>query len=200
MSGPVLRMLGGKYNIEPFFFSSSLNWIPSRFQEDPRDGIGDHITITLPFMQVISGELVPRRHEDRKISETSFSDHIITDIIDTQAPLRIRPKRFETFNANGEPSRESALALDLLSVHLIRNVNGNTIISYHANMDLPTTKADYLHERIRFAGTVIVAMLIFPRFIFLCRPKCLLGKDAGESGRSHFLTAHLYLASGIRLG
>lgn len=29
------------YNIEPFYFSSSLNWIPSRFQEDIQDGKGD---------------------------------------------------------------------------------------------------------------------------------------------------------------
>ena len=45
-----------------------------------------------------------------------------------------------------------ALILDLLSVHLVRNVTGNTLISFHANMNLPTTKAAYLHERIRFAG------------------------------------------------
>lgn len=55
--------------------------------------------------------------------------------------------------ADKKPSiEEKALALDLLSVHLIRNVKGNTIISYHVNMDLPTTTAEYFHERIRFAG------------------------------------------------
>jgi hypothetical protein len=61
MSGPTLQMLGGKYviifsvaifgstvvisryDIEPFFFSSSLNWIPSRFQEDRRENIGDRM-------------------------------------------------------------------------------------------------------------------------------------------------------------
>jgi len=41
MSGPILQMLGAKYNIEPFFWSSSLNWIPSRFQEEIQPGIGD---------------------------------------------------------------------------------------------------------------------------------------------------------------
>lgn len=30
-----------RYNIEPFFFSSSLNWIPSRFQEDIQPKKGD---------------------------------------------------------------------------------------------------------------------------------------------------------------
>ena len=70
-------------------------------------------------------------------------------MIDTQAPLRIQLKRFDP---DDEPIAELALVSDLLSIHLVRNVHGNTIISYHANMDLPTTKADYLHERIRFAG------------------------------------------------
>ncbi|KIL56903.1 hypothetical protein M378DRAFT_172312 [Amanita muscaria Koide BX008] len=150
LSGPALRMLGAKYNIEPFFFSSSLNWIPSRFQEDSREGIGDHITITLPFIQVVPGELVP--HIDSPSSLEGFEDvrstghhHLVTERIDTRAPLRTRVK-------GGKGPRESALALDLLSVHLVRNVKGNTIISYHANMDLPTTKAHYMHERILFAG------------------------------------------------
>ena len=30
-----------RYNIEPFFWSSSFNWIPSQFQDDVRPGIGD---------------------------------------------------------------------------------------------------------------------------------------------------------------
>ncbi|KAG6895827.1 hypothetical protein C0992_012272, partial [Termitomyces sp. T32_za158] len=44
LSGPVLQMLGTKasrYDIEPFFWSSSLNWIPSRYQENPVAGEGD---------------------------------------------------------------------------------------------------------------------------------------------------------------
>ncbi|KAF5384255.1 hypothetical protein D9615_003333 [Tricholomella constricta] len=50
LSGPVLQMLGAKYNIEPFFFSSSLDWIPSRYQEQA--GKGHHtITITLTFLK-----------------------------------------------------------------------------------------------------------------------------------------------------
>ena len=68
MSGPVLRMLGAKYvlsslkgrmadgtlyryNIEPFFFSSSLNWIPSRFQSDAREGVGDRMYLTVHMLQ-----------------------------------------------------------------------------------------------------------------------------------------------------
>jgi hypothetical protein len=44
------------------------------------------------------------------------------------------------------------LVLDLLSVHLVRHVDGSTIISFHPELDHPTTPAAYLHERIRFAG------------------------------------------------
>jgi hypothetical protein len=44
------------------------------------------------------------------------------------------------------------LVLDLLSVHLIRHVDGSTIISFHPEIDHPTTAAAYMHERIRFAG------------------------------------------------
>lgn len=69
-----------------------------------------------------------------------------------------------------------ALALDLLSVHLVRNVAENTIISFHANLKLPTTRADYLHKRIRFAGgsnNGPCHTLVYWRN----RSKCLLAKD-----------------------
>ena len=44
------------------------------------------------------------------------------------------------------------LRLDMLSVHLIRNINGSTIISYHPKMIFPTTTAAFFHQRIRLAG------------------------------------------------
>ena len=45
------------------------------------------------------------------------------------------------------------LVLDLLSVHLVRDINGSTIISYHPTLNITTTTARFLYERIRFAGT-----------------------------------------------
>ncbi|KAM6501088.1 hypothetical protein JOM56_004102, partial [Amanita muscaria] len=192
MSGPVLRMLGAKYNIEPFFFSSSLNWIPSRFQEDAREGVGDHITITLPFMQVVPGELVPRSDGSQTSSATLFStdeDHLVTEMIDTHAPLRIKSRRFGSVDPDGKVSSESALVLDLLSIHLVRNVNGNTIISYHANMDLPTTKADYLHERIRFAGKR-TAQSSRLGLTWLYRPKLIRTSSLDLTQQLHIIRAH----------
>ena len=44
------------------------------------------------------------------------------------------------------------LVLDLLSVHLIRHVDGSAIISFHPEIDYLTTAAPYMHERIRFTG------------------------------------------------
>ncbi|KIK40559.1 hypothetical protein CY34DRAFT_24766 [Suillus luteus UH-Slu-Lm8-n1] len=51
MKHPVLQMLGTRYNIEPCFFTSSLNWIPSRYQEEVVKKKGDHITVTLLFVR-----------------------------------------------------------------------------------------------------------------------------------------------------
>lgn len=68
MSGPVLQMLGAKYNIEPFFWSSSLNWIPSRFQSNVKDGYGDHITLTLIFLRS-----VPHHDASRMSSRSPYS-------------------------------------------------------------------------------------------------------------------------------
>jgi len=48
------------------------------------------------------------------------------------------------------------LCLDLLSVHVIRHINGNTIISLHPDQDLPTTGAEKLHDRIQFAGQSLI--------------------------------------------
>lgn len=44
------------------------------------------------------------------------------------------------------------LVLDLISVHLIRHIDGSTILSFHPDIDHPVTDAKYMHKRIRFAG------------------------------------------------
>ncbi|KAF9444895.1 hypothetical protein P691DRAFT_735815 [Macrolepiota fuliginosa MF-IS2] len=164
LSGPMLQMLGTRYNIEPFFFSSSLNWIPSRFQEDMQPGIGDHITITLTFLRSVSTQKMPdykaatRPYSgDMNSSSESVSSikngkvpqsTLFEESIDTKAPLKLR------YN-------DRYLCLDLLSVHLIRNIDGNTIISYHPSLNLPTTAAEELHDRIRFAGQSVYWQKMF---------------------------------------
>ncbi|KAJ3788735.1 hypothetical protein GGU10DRAFT_345580 [Lentinula aff. detonsa] len=169
LSGPVLQMLGAKYNIEPFFFSSSLSLIPSRFQEEVRPGKGDHITITLSFIRVVRGTLSKPLSSIHNLSSTSSTefdgkalDLMAEHMINTQAPLRI-----------GQGEDKYMLALDLLSVHLIRRNDGlgSTIISYH-DQDENATSAPYLHERIRFAGQSVYWQSIFqkspdPTFVLL---------------------------------
>jgi len=53
--------------------------------------------------------------------------------------------------------------LDLLSVHLVRNINGSTIISYHPTLNIPSTTAQFLHERIRFAGRSVYWQSMFQK-------------------------------------
>ncbi|KAF8880546.1 hypothetical protein BD779DRAFT_1548833 [Infundibulicybe gibba] len=160
MSGPVLQMLGTRYNIEPFFFSSSLNWIPSRYQEDVQPGVGDHITITMSFLRSII-------HDDSDGEKDQFGSRVSATpgkrVIDTASPLPL---------GSGSEGRLE-LVLDLLSVHLIRNIKGNTIISYHAKQKFGPDKTTYLRDRIQFAGRSVYWQSIFkessdPTFILLC--------------------------------
>jgi hypothetical protein len=66
------------------------------------------------------------------------------------------------------------LVLDLLSVHLIRHVDGSTIISFHPEIEHPTTTAEYLHERIRFAGGS--TKLYYTHYLSWTRTKRVLAK------------------------
>ncbi|KAF5346967.1 hypothetical protein D9758_010088 [Tetrapyrgos nigripes] len=166
MSGPVLQMLGAKYNIEPFFFSSSLNWIPSRFQEEAQEGKGDHITITLTFLR--TKPFLGFEHESHTSSGLrtkleSGGDDLDEEAmtIDTERPLYLE----------GDEGTECSLIIDLLSVHLIRNVDRNTVISYHHTGDDATSALD-LYHRLRLAGKSVYWQNIFqntpdPTFILL---------------------------------
>jgi len=80
-------------------------------------------------------------------------------------------------------SEGRSLIPDLISLHLIRRAHDSIIISYHANgKDFPTTSAEYLHERIRFAG--IYCITLWPSIIDLSPPtnreKRLLAKNLSE--------------------
>ncbi|PPQ75033.1 hypothetical protein CVT26_011931 [Gymnopilus dilepis] len=167
MSGPVMQMLGTKYNIEPFFFSSTLNWIPCKYQEDIRPGFGDHVTLSLTFIRSvpISGAfglntVFPSPMSFEALHDAENTNQVISErMIDTQAPLLLS-------------SQDRLLVLDLLSVHLIRRKQGSIIISCHADKELPTTTASFLQERIRFAGQSVYWQHIFqlspdPTFLLL---------------------------------
>ncbi|KAL4068577.1 hypothetical protein V8B97DRAFT_848741 [Scleroderma yunnanense] len=164
LSKPVLQMLGTTYNIEPFFFSSSTNWIPSRYQEDPKPGYGDHITITLPFICTMRN---PANNRDASISSAgsrrSLPKHTPPpkdepQIIDTQLPLAL-------------PSAGVILLQDLLAIHMVRGRKTSTIISYHP-IDLKTTSAKRLCSLVQRTGDSVYWSKIFdrttdPTFLFL---------------------------------
>lgn len=164
LSMSVLKMLGTRYNIEPFFFSSSLNWIPSHYQEEARRGKGDHITITLPFMRTMQN---PVTRPSSPISETpgsvrsTHSQHVFSDeneIIDTQAPLSL--------------SCGNILLLDLLAIHMVRSEDSSTVISYHPSSSYRRPSSKQLHSLVYRAGQSVYWQKIFaqsndPTFLFL---------------------------------
>ncbi|KDQ62117.1 hypothetical protein JAAARDRAFT_30021 [Jaapia argillacea MUCL 33604] len=165
MSLPVLQMLGTKYNVEPFFFSSSLNWIPSRYQEWDPPGEADHITITLTFIRTRTTQTdgKPSSHSRSKVQARSRSLFLAEDeaLIDTQTPLFLTSK-----------TGVSHLQFDLLALHLIRKPGLNTIISYHPDEKWQTTSADRLRSLVCGASQSVYWQKIFeqsddPTFVLL---------------------------------
>ncbi|KAG1811017.1 hypothetical protein EV424DRAFT_1542734 [Suillus variegatus] len=153
LSESVLKMLGTKYNIEPFFFSSSTNWIPSRYREDVRHGEGDHITVILPFIRTTGKKRKPQL-------SPSLSERNRKDTIDVMLPLQLD---------DGEHVHD--LLIDLLALHMIRSKDSATIISYHPVLHDRTT-AERLHQVMERAGGSVYWNKIFkasedPTFFFL---------------------------------
>ncbi|KAF8587585.1 hypothetical protein K439DRAFT_1337830 [Ramaria rubella] len=129
LSVPVMGILGTKYKIEPFYFSSSLNWIPSRYQEEMRQDEGDHITITLPFLRAVRVPPVKRLYKRK--------------------PSIHNPNR----------QFDQTLRLDLLALHMIRNNDSSTILSYHPLHG--ATSARQLHSRVSLAGESVYWQTLF---------------------------------------
>jgi hypothetical protein len=199
LTSPVLRMLGTTYNIEPFFFTSSINWIPSRYQEAPIHKTGDHITVTLPFVRTL------RKNSREAPKSPTPSSQSINTLINTQAPFPM--------------SDGSMLFIDLLAIHMIRDVKTSTIISYHPESTWCRTSAKGLHSLMQLVGDSVYWQKIFakttdPTFLFLAvlwyplyawdesfellythvselESKVLRENDIGLTRELHILQAHL---------
>ncbi|KAF5381593.1 hypothetical protein D9615_005537 [Tricholomella constricta] len=162
LSGPVLQMIGTKYNIEPFFFSSSLGWVPARYQEEVIPMQSDHITITLTFIRTMPNSTIypfspTTTHTASTISHLHYYPR--DQVIDTQAPLFLR-------------SSDQILLPDLLALHMVRSPMNNTIVSYHLGKEHRTTSATSLHARLNAAGRSVYWNTLFkdnddPTFVFL---------------------------------
>ncbi|KAJ7123444.1 hypothetical protein C8R44DRAFT_917528 [Mycena epipterygia] len=146
LSGPVLQI----YNVEPFFFSSTLNWIPARYQEAV--GNGDHITLTLTFI---------RSMQNPTTMPSSGGIESAHQVIDTQAPLALS-------------SSNRILVPDILAIHMVRSPGHSTIISCHPPHTHTTTSAHVLRTRLLAAGQSVYWKKIFtstitsdPTFVLL---------------------------------
>ncbi|KAG6379661.1 hypothetical protein JVT61DRAFT_10181 [Boletus reticuloceps] len=164
MTLPVVQMLGTKYDVEPFFFTSSVNWIPSMYEEDPKT-LEDHITVVIPFVRTLKKDQQPviRTHPVRVPTFTSTESQEkplpYTEeerIIDTQVPLSLPNNKI--------------LVQDLLSLHMVRKPTTSTIISYHPSLD--GTSAKRLQSLAHRTGDSVYWSNIYkrskdPTFLFL---------------------------------
>lgn len=149
----VLKMLGTMYKIEPFFFSSSANWIPSRYREEVRHKEGDHITVILPFI----GTAEKKNNTPSTGSSSGLEHNQRKNTIDVMAPLHLHG--------------EHVLLIDLLAIHMIRQKESSTVITYHPMLGGRTT-AKRLHQVMERAGGSVYWNKIFqesndPTFFFL---------------------------------
>ncbi|KAF7366809.1 hypothetical protein MSAN_00939200 [Mycena sanguinolenta] len=159
LSGPVLQMLGTKFDVEPFFFSSSFNWIPARYQEAV--GQGDHITLTLTFIRCMENPTTMPSSPTSSYSPTVPTLNSAEQVIDTHAPLRL------SFT-------NKILLPDILAIHMVRSPGLSTIISYHPPHTHRTTTAHTLRTRLLAAGQSVYWNKIFtstissdPTFVLL---------------------------------
>ncbi|KAL4268317.1 Cora superfamily [Pleurotus pulmonarius] len=161
LSSTTLRMLGARYTIEPFFFSSALNWIPTRYQEALRHGHGDHMTLVLKFVSTkeifppqgaVTAPQSPTTTASASISRPLHPDDSIEElVIDTQKPLYLRSS-----------SDTNIVFQDLLALHVVRSNSGSTILSYHAPPSKwNSTSAKFLCDRISVAGRSVYWQHIF---------------------------------------
>lgn len=115
LSGRVMQAMGAFYRIEPFFFSSAINRISSRYHEQFKEQKGDHMFITLPFLRVTQLE------DDKEFQEPEIVPAEV-DSINVFVPLDLvgRNKKIK-----------HTLQQDMLAVYLVRIENHQTLITIH---------------------------------------------------------------------
>ncbi|KAJ8580547.1 hypothetical protein M405DRAFT_886069 [Rhizopogon salebrosus TDB-379] len=162
LTPPVLRMLGTKYNIEPFFFTSSINWIPSRYQEALTHRQRDHITIILPFVRTV----LKGSESQSPASSTPLDSAALQSSCSFSVDDHTNPQSSLIFR-NGD-----ILLMDLLAIHMIREEKANTIVSYHPESTGCRTSAKRLRSLMLLVGESVYWQNIFskskdPTFLLL---------------------------------
>ncbi|KAH7101558.1 cora-like Mg2+ transporter protein-domain-containing protein [Auriculariales sp. MPI-PUGE-AT-0066] len=136
LNGPILQMLGAWYDIEPFFFSSAINGIATRYEEVVGPEEEEHITITLPFLRAIDSATYNK-------SSDSKDDEELEEVIDLQTPLQLVVP----------DGPDQTLLLDMLAIHLIRGADESTIVMIHPESKYwLTTSAEQMKERVLLAA------------------------------------------------
>ncbi|KAF8642676.1 hypothetical protein AX16_009438 [Volvariella volvacea WC 439] len=79
-TGDAIRMIGTKYNIEPFFFSSALNRIPCRYQEEARHQVGDHLLAIHVIRDSDTGTIISYHPENEPHEEGAL--HLLARVVD----------------------------------------------------------------------------------------------------------------------
>ncbi|KAG9311757.1 hypothetical protein JVU11DRAFT_8000 [Chiua virens] len=170
MTVPVLQMLGTRYNVEPFFFASSTNWIPSRYREDPK-ALEDHITVIIPFIRSLKDQ------HQRPITRTRQATFTFTKLrpqeVGIQSPYEVADEK-EIFDTQAPlPLPENKVLMqDLLSLHIIRNTTTSTMISYHPHLKFYASSANRLQSLVKRTGDSVYWANIFkgskdPTFLLL---------------------------------
>ncbi|KAG2035206.1 hypothetical protein BDR03DRAFT_983811 [Suillus americanus] len=167
LTSPVLRMLGTTYNIEPFFFTSSINWIPSRYQEAPVNNTGDRKHYYYPAICTNAAQ--------RFSIITHPSNNVIPEYSDQHSgcfPSEWYVYQDPYIHIPTSVLDGSMLFIDLLAIHMIRDVKTSTIISYHPESTWCRTSAKRLNSLMQLVGGSVYWQKIFekskdPTFLFL---------------------------------
>ncbi|KAF8129888.1 hypothetical protein EV363DRAFT_1399694 [Boletus edulis] len=135
MSSQVLQMLGTKYNVDPSFFLSSMNWVLSRcYQEDPKPKESDHVTVILPFIRTTRNQ----------------------QPIERASPIDIPSDGQQKIIQGMSPPYGMTLLQDLLAIHMVRTPTTSTIISYHPRSNLHGTCAKHLQSFLQHSDNSLI--------------------------------------------
>ncbi|KAF9239332.1 hypothetical protein BU15DRAFT_74747 [Melanogaster broomeanus] len=138
ISSQVVQMLGTRFRIGPSFFSSLINWIPSRYQEDVKPTEGDHITIVLPFVRVVLGSK----------TETDFSTPL-GEMIPPDEHRSVDSRLGMSLHLH---STNHVLIQDLFAIHMVRTSTSSTILSYHPMVEPSNDSAQRLRSLVLKTG------------------------------------------------
>ena len=147
----------------------TLTFVRSMEQESAVDPCDESIKTGSTKSRVGSSLMTPWPYFQNQFAEIEH--------IDTHAPLSLRSRmsrdkqKIRVVYEDWPPrtfTEKRLLLLDLLAIHMVRDVNGSTIISYHHAMDGSTTAKD-LFTRLKLVGRSVYWWDLNPKVLCVCR-------------------------------